>query len=131
MRCGPVGGTTKGMSARLAQVCLFSAEGGPLRRFLEVISGQLEHDDGQLLSFHMGAGPATVAWHAPAGELGEGDLVVTLSVPRPADVDRLHRALLDAGLSLDDAPESTEWGWRLFWYRAAPHLVFEVGAPLG
>ena len=119
------------MPAHLAQLCLFSADGSSLRRFLEVVSGQMEHDDGRLVSFHMGQGPSTVAHHPPAGELEEGDLLVTLQVAGPADVDRVHQALLRSGLTVDDAPESTEWGWRLFYYRAAEHLVFEVGAPVG
>ena len=117
------------MPAHLAQVCLFSAATSDLRRFLEIVSGQVEHDDGRLVSFHMGQGPSTVAHHPPAGELGEGDLLVTLQVARPDEVDRVHRALLQAGLRVEDAPETTEWGWRLFYYRAAPQLVFEVGSP--
>lgn len=45
-------------------------------------------------------------------------------------MDRIHLSLRKSGLKVDDSPEDTEWGWRLFYFRAAPHLVFEVGAPL-
>lgn len=116
------------MPAQLAQVCLFSQDGSQLRRFLEVTSGQIEIDNGSLLSFHMGA--ATVAHHPPEGDIEEDDVLVTLQVASPADVDRIYQQLVRAKLSVDDEPEDTEWGWRLFYFRAAPHLLFEVGAPL-
>ena len=116
---------------RLAQVCLFSTSGSALRRFLEVVSGHVEHDDGRLVSFHMGVGPVTMAHHPPAGYLQDEDILVTLQVPSPADVDAIYLALLRLNLIVDDAPESTDWGWRLFYFRAAAHLVFEVGAPIG
>lgn len=118
------------MPANLAQVCLFAAEGTAFRRFLEIVSAQVEHDDGRLVSFHMGSGPSTVASHPPAGDLGDGDVLVTLQVGRPQEVDQVHAALLREGVKVDDAPETTEWGWRIFYYRAARHLVFEVGAPV-
>lgn len=116
------------MPAHLAQVCLFKGDGTGLRRFCDVVSGQVEIDNGTLLSFHMGS--STVAHHPPAGELGEDDVLVTLQVQTPHEVDRIYNALLASGLSVDDTPESTEWGWRLFYFRAAKHLVFEVGAPI-
>lgn len=117
------------MPAHLAQVCLFKRDGSSLRKFLEVVSGQVEIDNGSLLSFHMGT--STVAQHPPAGDLDENDVLVTLQVGSPKEVDRLHRELLRSKLSVDEQPEDTEWGWRIFYFRAAPHLVFEVGAPLG
>ena len=85
-------------------------------------------DNGSLMSFHMGG--ATVAHHPPAGDLGENDVLVTLQVATPAEVDRMYQALLANGLQVADQPEDTEWGWRLFYFRAAPNLVFELGAPL-
>ncbi|MCC7386078.1 MAG: hypothetical protein IT384_29800 [Deltaproteobacteria bacterium] len=115
------------MPPRLAQVCLFKEDGHNLRRFCEIVSGRIEVDNGELLSFHMG--DATVAHHAPAGALGENDVLVTLEVGTPQAVDRIFASLLAAGLEVDDRPEDTEWGWRVFYYRAAPHLYFEVGAP--
>lgn len=117
------------MPAHLAQVCLFGSDGSALRRFCQVVSGQLEFDDGRLVSFHMGA--STVAHQPPAGELDEGDVLVTLQVGSPAEVDRLYNQLVASKVPVDDQPENTEWGWRLFYFRASPHLVFEVGAPLG
>lgn len=117
------------MPAHLAQVCLFSQKGDVVRRFCDVVSGQVEIDNGSLLSYHMGA--STVAHHPPAGDLAEGDVLVTLQVGSPAEVDTLHRQLTQSQLPLDDHPENTDWGWRLFYFRAGPHLVFEVGAPLG
>ena len=117
------------MPAHLAQVCLFSNQGQAIRSFCQVVSGQLEIDNGSLLSYHMGA--STVAHHPPAGELGEGDVLVTLQVANGPEVDRIHQTLLQSGLTVDDQPENTDWGWRLFYFRAAPHLVFEVGAPIG
>ena len=116
------------MPAHLAQVCLFKNDGNALRRFCDVVSGRVEIDNGSLLSFHMGA--STVAHHPPAGELGEDDVLVTLQVATPTEVDRIFRALVSNGLRVDDQPENTEWGWRLFYFRAARHLVFEVGAPI-
>jgi hypothetical protein len=116
------------MSAHLAQVCLFKKDGAQLKRFCEVLSGEVELANGALTSFVMGA--SSVAHHPPAGELGEGDVLVTLQLASAAEVDRIHAALRAARLELDDAPEDTDWGWRLFYFRAAPHLVFEVGAPL-
>ena len=116
------------MPAHLAQVCLFSADGTKLRRFCEVLSGQVEVDNGSLLSFHMGA--STVAHHPPVEALSENDILVTLQVQDALTVDRVHRMLRASGLVVDDKPEDTEWGWRLFYFRVAPHLVFEVGAPL-
>lgn len=118
------------MPANLAQVCLFSEDGSPLRQFLDTVSAQVEHDDGRLVSFHMGVGPSTVAHHPPAGDLGEGDVLVTLQVGRPEEVDAVHEALIQAGLAIRDRPETTDWGWRLFYFRAARHLVFEVGSPV-
>lgn len=118
------------MPAHLAQVCLFSSEGSAMRRFMEIVSGQMEHDDGRLVSFHMGVGPSTVAHHPPAGDLGENDVLVTLQVAQPRDVDAVFSAMQRSGIPMDDAPETTDWGWRLFYYRPAPHLVFEVGAPV-
>lgn len=115
------------MPAHLAQVCLFSHDGGALRNFCNVVSGQVEIDNGSLLSFHMGA--STVAHHPPAGDLGDGDVLVTLQVASPDEVDRIHQALVRSGTKVDDAPEDTDWGWRIFYFRAAPQLVFEVGAP--
>jgi hypothetical protein len=116
------------MPAHLAQVCLFKSDGNALRRFCEVVSGKVEIDNGSLLSFHMGA--STVAHHPPAGDLSEDDVLVTLQVATPQEVDRIHRSLMSSGLHVDDHPENTEWGWRLFYFRAAKHLVFEVGAPI-
>ncbi len=116
------------MPAHLAQVCLFKTDGTQLRRFCEIVSGQVEIDNGSLLSFHMGA--STVAHHPPAGELGEDDVLVTLQVATPHDVDRIYNALLTSGVQVDDRPEDTPWGWRLFYFRAARHLLFEVGAPV-
>lgn len=130
MRSSSDGRYKPGMPAHLAQVCLFAAEGTAMRRFLQIVSGQMEHDDGRLVSFHMGTGPSTVAQHPPAGDLAEGDVLVTLQVSRPEAVDAVYASLRSAGLSVEDAPESTEWGWRIFYYRAAPKLVFEVGAPI-
>lgn len=117
------------MAAHLAQVCLFSPDAVPMRRFLEIVSGQVEHDDGRLVSFLMGTGSSTVAHHPPAGDLGVDDVLVTLQVRRPEEVDAVYTGLVRAGLRVDDAPETTSWGWRIFYYRAARHLVFEVGAP--
>lgn len=119
------------MPIRLAQTCAFATDVRALRRFLEVVSGELEHDDGNLLSFRTGAGPTTVAAHPPAGDLAEGDVLVTLEASEPAEVDALHRQLVAAGVPVDDTPETTGWGYRLFYYRAGPHLVFEIGAPAG
>ena len=116
------------MPAQLAQVCLFKKDGAALRRFCEITSGQLEIDNGSLLSFHMGA--ATVAHHPPQGELHEDDVLVTLQVASPKDVDRIYQQLVRSSLRVDDEPEDTDWGWRVFYYRAASHLLFEVGAPL-
>ncbi len=117
------------MPAHLAQVCLFSQRRDPLKRFCDIVSGQVEINNGSLLSYHLGA--SSVAHHPPAGDLAEGDVLVTLQVESPRVVDEIHRRLLESQLPLDDHPENTEWGWRLFYFRAAPHLVFEVGAPLG
>jgi len=117
------------MPAHLAQVCLFSGNDTALRRFCDVVSGQIEVDNGSLLSYHMGA--SAVAHHPPAGELAEGDVLVTLQVSTPSEVDAIYQRLVNSKLSLDDQPENTDWGWRLFYFRAGPHLVFEVGAPLG
>ncbi|MCK6546396.1 VOC family protein [Myxococcota bacterium] len=116
------------MAAQLAQVCLFKNDGAALRRFCDVVSGQLEIDNGELLSFHMGA--ATVAHHAPVGDLREDDVLVTLQVASREEVDRIYAQLKRSNVRIDDEPEDTEWGWRIFYYRAARHLVFEVGAPL-
>ena len=116
------------MPAHLAQVCLFKSDGTNLRRFCEVVSGQVEIDNGSLLSFHMGN--STVAHHPPAGELEEDDVLVTLQVATPQEVDRIYNALVASRLQVDDQPENTDWGWRLFYFRAAKHLLFEVGAPL-
>lgn len=116
------------MSVQLAQVCLFKHDGSALRRFCEIISGAVEIDNGELLSFHMGS--ATVAHHPPAGDVAEDDVLVTLQVVSPAEVDRVHARLRRAGLAIDERPEDTDWGWRIFYFRAARHLVFEVGAPL-
>ena len=116
------------MAAHLAQVCLFKIDGNALRRFCQVVSGRVEIDNGSLLSFHMGH--STVAHHPPAGELSEDDVLVTLQVSTPAEVDRIYRSLVQSGLKVDDQPENTDWGWRLFYFRAAKHLVFEVGAPI-
>jgi hypothetical protein len=115
------------MSVHLAQVCLFKNDGLVLRRFCEIVSGAVEIDNGELLSFHMGS--ATVAHHKPVGVLQDDDVLVTLQVDTPTDVDRIHRQLVRAGLHVDDLPEDTDWGWRVFYFRAAPHLYFEVGAP--
>lgn len=117
------------MPANLAQVCLFNTNGDPLKRFCQIVSGQVEIDNGSLLSFHMGH--ATVAHHPPSGDLGENDVLVTLQVSTPQEVDRIYNQLLAAKLRVDDQPEDTEWGWRLFYFRPAPHLIFEVGAPTG
>lgn len=76
-------------------------------------------------------GASTVAHHPPVDALEDDDVLVTLQVPDALTVDRVHRTLVASGLPVDDHPEDTEWGWRLFYFRAAPHLVFEVGAPLG
>jgi len=115
------------MAARLAQVCLFKDDGSALRRFCEIASGKLEVDNGELTSFVMGG--ASVAHHPPAGVLGEDDVLVTLEVDSPGEVDRMHRLLISSGLEVDDEPEDTDWGWRVFYYRAGEHLFFEVGAP--
>lgn len=115
------------MLAQLAQVCLFSHDAAVLRRFCDVVSGELEGDNGRLRSCNMGA--ASVAHHPPAGELAEGDVWVTLQVAEPAQVDTLHREQAAARIPLDDHPEDTKWGWRSVYCRVAPHLVFEVGAP--
>jgi uncharacterized glyoxalase superfamily protein PhnB len=115
------------MSVNLAQVCLFKSEGLVLRRFCEIVSGSVEIDNGELLSFHMGA--STVAHHKPVGVLRENDVLVTLQVDTPAEVDRIHRNLVRAGLAVEDSPEDTDWGWRVFYFRAADHLFFEVGSP--
>jgi hypothetical protein len=115
------------MAARLAQVCLFKGDGSALRRFCEVARAPVEVDNGELTSFLMGG--AAVAHHPPAGILGEDDVLVTLEVESPAEVDRMHAQLVRAGLEVDDEPEDTEWGWRVFYYRAGKHLYFEVGAP--
>ena len=117
------------MPAHLAQVCLFSPHDTRIRQFCDVVSGEVEIDNGSLLSYHMGA--STVAHHAPAGDLAENDVLVTLQVASPQEVDALYQRLTEARLPLDDHPENTDWGWRIFYFRAAPHLVFEVGAPLG
>lgn len=116
------------MPARLAQVCLFRSDGGALRRFCEIVSGKVEIDNGKLLSYYMGG--STVAHHPPQGDLAENDVLVTLEVASPAEVDLIHRELRRAKMDVDDEPEDTEWGWRLFYFKAAPHLIFEVGAPL-
>jgi hypothetical protein len=116
------------MPAHLAQVCLFKSDGSALRRFCEIVSGRVEINNGQLLSFHMGG--STVAHHPPQGELGEDDVLVTLQVASPREVDMIYQQLVRARLEINDAPEDTEWGWRLFYFRAAPHLLFEVGAPI-
>src|SRR6185295_17337088 len=107
----------------LAQVCLFKNDGLVLRRFCEIVSGNVEIDNGELLSFHMGT--STVAHHKPVGVLGEEDVLVTLQVDNPPEVDRIYRALIRAGLRVDDQPEDTDWGWRVFYFRAAAHLYFE------
>jgi hypothetical protein len=115
------------MPARLAQVCLFRNDGETLRRFCDIVSGQVEIDNGELLSYHMGG--STIAHHPPMGMLGENDVLVTLEVESPRMVDRIFANLLRAGLNVDDEPEDTDWGWRVFYFKAAPHLYFEVGAP--
>ncbi len=115
------------MATRLAQVCSFQEDGRALRRFFEITSGKVEVDNGELLSFHMGS--ASVAHHPPAGMLEEGDVLVTLEVDTPREVDRIHALLLAGGLEVDDEPEDTDWGWRVFYFRASEHLIFEVGAP--
>ena len=115
------------MSTRLAQVCLFKEDGRALRRFCEITSGRVEVDNGELLSFHMGS--AAVAHHKPSGVLAENDVLVTLEVDGPTAVDQIYASLLSAGLNVDDEPEDTDWGWRVFYFRAAEHLLFEVGAP--
>ena len=116
------------MAAHLAQVCLFGSDGRSLTRFCEVVSGEVELANGALTSFHVGA--SSIAHHPPAGELGEGHVLVTIQLATPREVSRVHSALVAAHLDVDDAPEDTEWGWRTFYFRAAQHLVFEVGAPL-
>jgi hypothetical protein len=116
------------MPAQLAQVCLFKSDGSALKKFCEIVSGKIEINNGQLLSYHMGS--ATVAHHPPAGELNENDVLVTLQVASPKEVDRIYQSLVRARLPIDDEPEDTDWGWRLFYFRAAPHLMFEVGAPI-
>jgi len=119
------------MPAHLAQVCLFKNNGEVLRQFCDVVSGDVEMDDGDdggLLSYRMGS--ATVAHHPPMGELGENDVMVTLQVENARAVDRIFAGLLRVGLHVDDEPEDTEWGWRVFYFKAAPHLFFEVGAPI-
>lgn len=115
------------MAARLAQVCLFQDDGRALRRFCEVVSGRLEIDNGELVSFHFGG--TTVAHHRPQGMLEEGDVLVTVEVESAGAVDRVYQQLTQAGLVIDDSPEDTDWGWRVFYFRAAEHLFFEVGAP--
>ncbi|MBK8010462.1 MAG: hypothetical protein IPK13_03885 [Deltaproteobacteria bacterium] len=117
------------MPAHLAQVCVFKRDETALRRFCEVVSGRLEVDNGALTSFHMGA--STVARHPPVGEFQDGDVLVTLQVASPAEVDSLFERLRSAAVPVDDVPETTEWGWRIFYFRASPHLVFEIGAPAG
>lgn len=114
--------------AHLAQVCLFKEDGSRMVEFCRVVSGQVEVDNGSLLSFHLGA--STLAHHPPQGALEEDDILVTLQVPSPAEVDRIHNRLVASDIAIDDQPETTDWGWRLFYFRAAPHLVFEIGAPL-
>ncbi len=114
------------MPAHLAQVCLFKANGDVLRRFCDIVSGDVEHDDGNLLSYHMGG--ATVAHHPPMGMLGENDVMVTVQVESKDRVDKLYHQLVRAGLHVDDEPEDTEWGWRVFYFKVSPHLYFEVGA---
>ncbi|MFO0725800.1 MAG: hypothetical protein U1E65_18595 [Myxococcota bacterium] len=116
------------MATRLVQVCLFKEDGAALRRFCEVTSGQVEVDNGELLSFHMG-GP-TVAHHRPSGVLNEDDVLVTLQADSPAAVDRIYRQLVQSGLEIDDEPEDTDWGWRVFYFRAGEHLFFEVGSEI-
>lgn len=107
---------------------MFKNDGAPLKRFCEIVSGKVEIDNGELLSFHMGG--ATVAHHRPMGMLGEDDVLVTLQLDSANLVDRVYGQLLKAGLKVDDEPEDTEWGWRVFYFRAARHLLFEVGAPV-
>ena len=116
------------MAARLAQVCLFKNDGDALRKFCDVVSGDIEIDNGDLLSYHMGP-QTTVAHHPPMGMLGEDDVLVTIQVDTARQVDRIHASLVRAGLEVDDDPEDTDWGWRVFYFQAAPHLYFEVGAP--
>ena len=116
------------MAPHLAQVCLFRRDGSALKHFLEIVSGKIEIDNGSLLSFHVGS--STIAHHPPSGELEENDVLVTVEVDSPEEVNRLHRDLRNAKLDIDDAPEDTEWGWRIFYFRASPNLIFEVGAPL-
>ena len=115
------------MAARLAQVCLFKEDGRALRRFCEVLSGRVEVDNGELVSFHFGG--ATVAHHRPAGMLEEEDVLVTIEVDSAKAVDAMYASLVAGGLEIDDHPEDTDWGWRVFYFRAAEHLFFEVGAP--
>ena len=91
------------------------------------MSGQVEIDNGQLLSYHMGG--ATVAHHPPMGLLDENDVLVTIQVESGRVVDRIFASLLRVGLDVDDEPEDTDWGWRVFYFKAADHLFFEVGAP--
>jgi hypothetical protein len=116
------------MNARLAQVCLFKHDGTALRRFCDLVSGEVETDDGDLLSYRMGG--ASVAHHPPMGDLEEDDVLVTLEAVNSANVDGIYAKLERAGLVIDDQPEDTEWGYRVFYFRAAPHLVFEIVAPL-
>ena len=117
------------MATRLAQVLLFKNDGSNLKRFCDVVSGNVEIDTGTLLSYHMG--PATVAHHPPIGTFGEDTVAVTLEVDRPEEVDRLYASLISAGLSVDEPPEDTTWGWRNFYFRVSDRLVFEIGAPIG
>jgi uncharacterized glyoxalase superfamily protein PhnB len=116
------------MAAKLAQVCLFAEDGRALRRFCEVISGKLEIDTGELVSFNFGN--ASVAHHRPQGMLEEGDVLVTIEVANAGMVDRIYQILAESGLVIDDEPEDTDWGWRVFYFRAAEHLFFELGAPI-
>jgi hypothetical protein len=116
------------VAAQLAQVCLFKSDASALKKFCDIVSGRVEINNGQLLSYHMGN--ATVAHHPPTGDLREDDVLVTLQVASPKEVDRIFQLLKRAKLSVDDEPEDTDWGWRLFYFRAAPHLMFEIGAPI-
>lgn len=117
------------MAVRLAQACLFTRSDRGLRKFLEVVSSELEHDDGQLVSFRTGKGPTTVASHPPVGDFEEGDVVLTIEAGSPKEVDAVHRRLVAAGIPVADAPETTEWGYHLFHHRVSSTLVFEVSAP--
>ena len=117
------------MPTHLAQVCLFSERGDLLKRFCDVVSGQVDIDNGSLISYRVGG--SAVACHPPAGDLADDDVLVTLQVGSPQEVDDIYSRLSASQLPLDDHPEDTEWGWRIFYFRAAPHLVFEIGAPLG